>query len=549
MAGNAEDDSHERTPLLKQASSSGASVVQNAGNLLANWWLWELIEACTSILALAVIVIILFIYDGSSLPDWPSVFTINSVISFLSTISKLSIVAAASAALSQCKWLWYRQAEPRRLQDLQLFDDASRGPLGALQLLFSLRARHLAFIGAIIVVLANFFDPFVQQVVTYRSRSVPSGSPPEIVKSRVYFARSDEGLPLPSVVDLSMKAGIYNGVFDIKDNADAGISHTCPTGDCTWENFSSLAICSRCVDITSLVGKDCTNGKCHLLHIPNGPSLSGLGGQINASTTNISSQLQDIEPSVLRFTTLLSKKVSDPDDALAVECSLFYCIGKYAANVSNGVADQRLLASWRNDSARLDTDSDLIFNPPKSFSNESGPEPFRVTHRAAVALNNFMSQTFTGSGGINNSGSAFSSDIMQALYDTSNLTRRIENLATSMTNSIRGQDDNVTGPAYGTAWTNETYVHVRWAWLAFPATLILLASCFVLCVIWETSYRDILVWKSNNIALLFHGRSLRLSTHGGKPVNELSAMSARANDVKAMLVESETDGWKLEQDE
>ncbi|KAL8760223.1 MAG: hypothetical protein Q9199_000246 [Rusavskia elegans] len=549
MAANTEDDNNERTPLLKSASSQGTSLAQNAANLFANWWLWELIEACTSIIALAVIVIILFIYDGSSLPDWPSVFTINSVISFLSTISKLSIMAAASAAISQCKWLWYRQAEPRRLQDLQLFDDASRGPCGAVQLLFSLRARHLAFIGAIVVVLVNFFDPFVQQVVSYRSRSVPSGNTPEIVKSRVYAARSDEGLPLPSLVDLSMKASVYNGVFDIKDNADAGVSHTCSTGDCSWEDFSSLAICSRCVDITSYVEKQCTDGKCHLLYIPDGPTLSGLGGQINSSTTNISSELQGIEPSVLRFTSLLSKKVSDPDGALAIECSMFYCIGKYAASVTDGIAEQRLLASWRNDSARLDTKTDLILNPPTSFGNESGTEPFRVTHLAAVALNSFMSETFTGTGGINNSGSAFSSDVMQALYDTSNLTRRIENLATSMTNSIRGQDDNVSGPAYGTAWTSETYLHVRWAWLAFPATLILLASCFLLGVILETAYRDILVWKSSNIALLFHGRSLCLSSRNGKPVNKLSAMTARANDVKARLVESDADGWKLDQDE
>ncbi|KAL8785501.1 MAG: hypothetical protein Q9213_003327 [Squamulea squamosa] len=550
MARNTEDGDNERLPLLKSASSQGSSFAQKTSGLLSNWWLWELIEACTSILALAVVVIILFIYDGSSLPDWPSVFTINSVISFLSTISKLSIVAAVSAAVSQCKWLWYRQAEPRRLQDLQLFDDASRGPWGAIQLLFSLRARHLAFLGAVVVVLVNFFDPFIQQVVVYRSRSISAEAAPEIARSRVYAARSDEGLPLPSVVDLSMKAGIYNGVFDIKDNADSAISHTCSTGDCSWQNFTSLAICSQCIDITSHVEKECPDGKCHLLYIPNGPMLSGLGGQINNTITNISSELEGIEPSVLRFTSLLSKKVADPNDAFAVECSLFYCIGKYAASVSDGVAHQTLLASWRNDSAHLDTKTDLILNPPASFSNESnGSEPFKITHLAAVALNSFMSTTFTGSGGINNSGSAFSSDVIQALYDTSNLTKRIENLATSMTNSIRGQNDNVSGPAYGIAWTSETYVHVRWAWLAFPATLILLASCFLLGVVLETSYRDVLVWKSSNIALLFHGRSLRLSSRSGKPVSKVSAMTERATDIKAKLVETDAEGWKLEQDD
>lgn len=437
------------------------------------------------------------------------------------------------------------------------FDFYSVYELGPRSLLTSLfqallltTCRHLAFVGAVVIVLTNFFDPFLQQVVAYKSRSVPSNNAPEIVRSRVYAARSDEGLPLPSVVDLSMKAGIYNGVFDIKDNADSGISYTCSTGNCSWQDFSSLAICSRCVNITSHVEKECTDGKCHLLYIPDGPMLSGLGGQINSSVTNISSELHGIEPSVLRFTSLLSKKVSDPSDAFAAECSMFYCIGKYLASVTNGIVEQQLLASWRNDSARLDTASDLVFHPPASFSNDSGQtETFQVTHLAAVALNSFMSETFTGSGGINNSGSAFSSDVMQALYDTSNLTRRIENLATSMTNSIRGQDDKVSGPAYGIAWTSETYVHVRWAWFAFPATLILIANCFLLGVVLETSYRDILVWKSNNLALLFHGRSLQLSSHSRQPVQRLSEMTSSATKIKVKLVESETDGWKLDQDD
>lgn len=77
MAGNRENDNSERVPLFKSASSQGASLTQQTGSLLLNWWLWELLEACISIIALVVIVIILFVYDGSSLPDWPSVFTVR----------------------------------------------------------------------------------------------------------------------------------------------------------------------------------------------------------------------------------------------------------------------------------------------------------------------------------------------------------------------------------------------------------------------------------------------------------------------------------------
>ncbi|KAL8951866.1 MAG: hypothetical protein Q9222_002172 [Ikaeria aurantiellina] len=369
-----------------------------------------------------------------------------------------------------------------------------------------------------------------------------------MVRSRAYAAKSDEGLPLPSVVDLSMKAAIYNGVFDIKDNADAGITHTCSTGDCTWDKFASLAVCSRCVNITSLVEKECTNKKCYRLSLPDGPVLSGLGGQINSSVTSISSELQSTEPSVLRFSTLISKKVTDPHYAFALECSMFYCVGIYNATVANGIPKQRMLASWRNDSARLGTQSDLVFNPPASFAsqvNHSGP--FSVTHLAASAINSFMTEIFTGAGGINNSGSAFSSDVMQALYDTTNITARIENLATAMTNSIREQDDHHSNPAHGTAWSSETYVHVRWAWFAFPAGLLLLSAIFLCGVMLETAHREILVWKSSNLALLFHGQNLDLSSPGNRPVTRLSGMTAKASIIKVKLSRA-SNAWNLAQD-
>ncbi|KAL9599747.1 MAG: hypothetical protein Q9219_003630 [cf. Caloplaca sp. 3 TL-2023] len=427
-------------------------------------------------------------------------------------------MSAVSSAINQCKWLWYRQATSRRVLDLQLFDDASRGPWGA-------------------------------QVVLYQARSVPSNNTPTIARSQAYAARSEEGLPLPSLVDLSLKAAVYNGIFDIKRNADGGLNYTCSTGHCSWQDFSSLAVCSRCVNVTSYLERQYTDGKCHWLGLPGGPALSGSGGQINASVTNISSELHGIEPSVVRFSSLVSKTANDFDQVQAVECSLFYCVGKYDATVTDGIMSQRMLDSWYNNSARIGSSSDLILRPPAEFANRSGnPIEFEVSHTAAAAINGFMSNIFTGSGNANNSGAIFSSDIMQALYDTSNLTERIDNLVSSMTNNIRGQDDNISSPAYGIAWTSETFVHVRWAWFAFPAALILVAAFFLLSIILETSYRDILVWKSSNLALIFHGRGLDLSNPSEVPVNTLSEMNTRARNIKAELLETPQGGWKLTQE-
>ena len=63
----------------------------------------------------------------------------------------------------------------------------------------------MAFVGATITVLMLLFDPFLQQVVVYPDRLIASDKSATIVRAQNYVARSEEGLPLPSIVDMSMK--------------------------------------------------------------------------------------------------------------------------------------------------------------------------------------------------------------------------------------------------------------------------------------------------------------------------------------------------------
>lgn len=57
--------------------------------------------------------------------------------------------------------------------DLQIFDDASRGPLGALSLILRIRwGAMLASLGALLTILALAQDAFYQQIYsTYSSRT------------------------------------------------------------------------------------------------------------------------------------------------------------------------------------------------------------------------------------------------------------------------------------------------------------------------------------------------------------------------------------------
>ncbi|KAF6231562.1 hypothetical protein HO173_010314 [Letharia columbiana] len=543
-------DADSQTPLLKKSLNKSATVSKKVILLFQNWWLWEIVSAITAVLAIIVIIVILVVFDQSSLPDWPSVFTINSVISFFATIAKLSITSAVGASISQSKWLWYRQDEPRPLKDLQLFDDASRGPWGAVSLLMNIKARHLTFVGSIIIAMMLLFDPFLQQVVVYPDRLVASDKVATIVRAQRYQARSYEGLPLPSIVDISMKAAIYSGVFDVDDRADVKVDHHCSTGNCTWNSFSSLAICSKCLNVTSSVEKRCNDSGCYEFFLPGGPSLLGFGGQINSSVSQVSTDLDDIEASVVRFSSLFSKRMNDSDDVQAWECALLYCVNTYFASVTDGDIDQRIEKTWRNNSASHSQGSDLIYNPPQSIINITGnASTFKVASVAANAMNSFMSETFTGSGGINSSssGSAFSSDIIHALYNTRNYSKSIENLATSMTNNIRQQKDSDSSTFEGVAYKTETYVHVRWAWFFYPATVLALSLLYLLGTIIESRNRDILIWKSSNLALLLHGQDLELSNSDRVPVNRLSEMNEMAKDIEIELIQTSDGDWKLVQ--
>lgn len=242
--------------------------------------------------------------------------------------------------------------------------------------------------------------------------------------------------------------------------------------------------------------------------------------------------------------------MDDTDDIQAWECSLSYCVNTYFASVTDGEIEQRVEKSWRNNSASHSQDSDLIYNPPQSIINiTANASAFRVDHLAATAMNSFMAKTFTGSGGINSSssGSAFSSDVIHALYDTKNYSKRIENLVTSMTNNIRQQNDSGSGPFEGIAYKTESYVHVRWAWFAYPATVLALSLLYLLGTIIESRNRDILIWKSNNLALLLHGQGLELSKSDHLPVNTLSEMGEMARDIKVELIQTSDEDWRLVQ--
>lgn len=86
----------------------------------------------------------------------------------------------------------------------------------------------------------------------------------------------------------------------------------------------------------------------------------------------------------------------------------------------------------------------------------------------------------------------------------------------------------------GTAWANETYVHVRWGWLALLGAQIVLCIVFLFFTIVATHMSGTMVLKSSPLAAL-----MALGQSSRDAVGNLSTeadMKQRAAKYKATLV-------------
>ncbi|KAF1982956.1 hypothetical protein K402DRAFT_339435 [Aulographum hederae CBS 113979] len=251
--------SSDRNPGISRtesASSQGAHLHSHTFTAIVSEWWIELACWYISAMCLVSIFIALTIHNGRPLPQhWPLGINLNVYISVFSNVLKCSLLVAVSSSIGQLKWQFFRK--PQRLGDFETFDDASRGPWGAALLLWRLKTRSLACVGAAIIILSISFDPLFQQVVAYPSRSVPGGTS-SISRSFLYkpetptiFISNDVFV---SVDDTFMYT---TSPFFHGRGADVRVPMHCPTSNCSWTTFETLGMCSSCTDTAHLLSYSC----------------------------------------------------------------------------------------------------------------------------------------------------------------------------------------------------------------------------------------------------------------------------------------------------
>lgn len=133
------------------------------------------------------------------------------------------------------------------------------------------------------------------------------------------------------------------------------------------------------------------------------------------------------------------------------------------------------------------------------------------------------------------------SNMIGALNASSNISMTMNNIATAMTNHFRDSSNNTI---VGQASQTELFVDVTWPWITLPAILVLAGFIFLMLAMFETKRLGASIWKTSELALLFHG-----SEESYADLQELldrcSEMESVALGIRTQMVKSSSGKWVL----
>ena len=114
----------------------------NSSKNVLERWAFEIISWLVSAICMAAVVTVVAIYNNKPQPEWPLSFTLNSYVSVLSKVATAALLFPTAEALGQLKWSWFQtRSDSREMCDFEIFENASKGPLGSFMLLLRLKGR------------------------------------------------------------------------------------------------------------------------------------------------------------------------------------------------------------------------------------------------------------------------------------------------------------------------------------------------------------------------------------------------------------------------
>ena len=207
----------------------------------------------------------------------------------------------------------------------------------------------------------------------------------------------------------------------------------------------------------------------------------------------------------------------------AHSCALWYCVQTYRTRVHNGILTQGIIANHSS-----------VTKP--AYASESFASRYNFTKIPAASANIAPNTTFTFTegtivafqdqdfwsvvvtfGNVEDGdaanwiyGDSDSSDSAQrsqsqSMFTVTNWEYFTDKLALSLSNNVRATGTSKTPIDHygGQEYSQIAYVHVRWAWISFPAAMYVASVAFLIACMWDARARRVPLWKDRPLALLF----------------------------------------------
>lgn len=351
-------------------------------------WIWETLGIILSISLMATIYALLGSFNGKMTSSWILGINLTTLVAFLSTIIRATIMAISAGIISQEKWTWFWNSDSmpatraRPLSEMQAFDDASRGPVGSVLLMRTVFRKPALLLILSIGVLSIFIGPLSQQAITVVECSYEDPTRDAFIPTVQTLGYQD------NVPSISVKGTIISSLAN-PNSSGSMIRATCSSGNCTFPTFRdedrakdvthrSIAMCSYCVDVSSHI-KNNHSMKPESFHyankqsgaqvtidtwyLPNEQSVqyeaadntdNNVFMDVRAANLDISwakpsldQKFIDLSAFSLMNTTILMSEDSHQKGGakIATVCTLYPCIQSYTASINKGELSETIVSS------------------------------------------------------------------------------------------------------------------------------------------------------------------------------------------------------------
>lgn len=332
-----------------------------------------------------------------------------------------------------------------------------------------------------------------------------------------------------------MRGAIYGGLFGVTKIPSPITTPRCSTGNCTWSQYTSLAVCHSCRGISAdlqLNGSHQDGTKESFAWVaPNDFRLEA-GYVMKTSTVLPSMKHSTVKnPILILHSAFYATGTYQSDEPpTAHECIMFFCVKSYHGRSLNGVFTEEAIDTWpspgQDEHVSVKTPQ-LPPVTPTQWPSNSGQYPEdswhmiqrsgdSVSYKVDVATLSYLRDTIgwlmsTEIQADNGLPQKNISETGRAIYKamtgfSTSLPDMIERIAISMTNTVRNKEGlyktSMDDQAIGEATKLETYVQVRWFWIYVAIGFDLLSLCFSLLTVRLSSRACVPVWKSSILALL-----------------------------------------------